>query len=66
MVAFINNVVAGAGIALLARWFLGAHDAVFAVLLGVGGAAVLMAVFLMYQKWRFSMFEPVGRASRKE
>ena len=66
MVAFINNVVAGAGIALLARWFLGAHDAVFAVLLGVGGAAVLMAAFLMYQKWRFSMFEPVAPSAEPQ
>ena len=29
-----------------------------AALLGVGSAVALMAVFLAYQKWRFSMFEP--------
>jgi len=58
MVAFINNVVAGAGITLLARWLLGAHDTLLSVLLGVGSVAALMAVFLAYQKWRFSMFEP--------
>jgi hypothetical protein len=34
------------------------HDTLLAVLLGVGSAAALMAVFLAYQKWRFSMFEP--------
>ena len=65
MVAFINNIVAGAGIALLARWILGAQRTFIAVLLGVGAAAALMAAFLAYQKWRFTMFEPVVPASRR-
>lgn len=58
MVAFINNVVAGAGIALLARWLLGPQRTLLAVLLGVASAVVLMAAYLAFQRWRFSMFEP--------
>ncbi|PYQ60243.1 MAG: hypothetical protein DMF58_08885 [Acidobacteria bacterium] len=65
MVAFINNIVAGAGIALLARWILGAQRTMIAVLIGIGVAAALMAAFLAYQRWRFSMFEPVVPASRR-
>src|SRR2546428_4322622 len=65
MVAFINNVVAGAGIALLARWLLGAHHTLFAVLFDDAAATALMAAFLAYQKWRFSMFEPVADDARK-
>jgi hypothetical protein len=66
MVAFINNIVAGAGIALLARRLLGADRTLLAVLLGVAGAAVLTAAFFGYQKWRFGMFEPVALAGRHQ
>lgn len=65
MVAFINNIVAGAGIALLARWLLGADRTLLAVLLGAAGAAVLTAAFLAYQKWRFRMFEPLAPAGHR-
>jgi hypothetical protein len=57
MVAFINNIVAGAGITLLARWLLGAHHTLLAVLLGVATIATLVAAFLAYQRWRFRIFE---------
>ena len=66
MVAFINNIVAGAGIALLARRFLGVQRTSVAVLLGVGGAAALMAAFFAYQRWRFTMFEPVVTPSPRQ
>lgn len=66
MVAFINNIVAGAGIALLARWVLGTPRTLFAVLVGVVGAAVLMAAFLAYQRWRFSMFGPVAPPHQRQ
>jgi hypothetical protein len=56
MVAFINNIVAGAGIALLARRLLGAERTLLAVLLGVAGALILTDALLAFQKWRFRMF----------
>jgi len=58
MIAFINNIVAGAGIALLARSLLGAEHTLLAVLLGVASALILTAAFLAFQKWRFRMYEP--------
>jgi hypothetical protein len=57
MVAFINNIVAGAGIALLARGLLGEEHTLLAVWLGVAGMLILTAAFLVFQKWRFGMFE---------
>ncbi len=66
MVAFVNNVVAGTGIALFARWILGVGHTFLAVFFGVVGAAVLMAAFLTYQKWRFGMFELVPAGSSEE
>jgi len=58
MVASINNIVAGAGVALLARWLLGPDRTLLAVLIGVAGAGALTPAFLAFQKWRFTMFEP--------
>lgn len=59
MVAFINNIVAGAGIALLARRLLGAEHTLLGVLLGVAGALILTAGYLAFQRLRFRMFEPM-------
>ncbi|HKF42906.1 MAG TPA: hypothetical protein VKG01_07395 [Thermoanaerobaculia bacterium] len=59
MVAFINNIVAGAGITLLARRLLGAENTLLGLLLGVAGALALTAAYLAFQKLRFRMFEPV-------
>jgi hypothetical protein len=58
MVAFVNNIVAGAGITLLARRLLGAEDNLLAVLIGVVASGVLVALFFAYQKWRFDLYEP--------
>lgn len=58
MVAFVNNIVAGAGITLLARRMLGAEHTLLAVLIGVVTSGVLVALFFAYQKWRFDLFEP--------
>jgi hypothetical protein len=58
MVAFINNIVAGAGVTLLARALLGPAQTLLAVLLGVAAAAILVAVFFAYQRWRFGLSEP--------
>jgi hypothetical protein len=52
VVAFINSVVAGASVTLLARDRTG-----LALPLGVGAAVAFMGSFLAYQRWRFSTFE---------
>lgn len=54
MVAFVNSVVAGAGIALLSGLLL-RHQTGLAVGLGALTAAFLMAAFLAYQRWRHGM-----------
>ena len=63
MVAAINNIVAGAGVALLARWLLGDNHALLSVLLGVIAGLVLTVAFLAFQRWRFGMFEPMPQAA---
>jgi hypothetical protein len=59
MIAFVNSMVAGAGIALLARDRLGGEPAI-AFWVGVAFAAILMATFLAYQRWQFRVFELEG------
>lgn len=49
LVAFLNSIVAAVGVALLLR---GRH-AMPASLIGAGVALILMALFLVYQKWRY-------------
>ena len=55
MIAFINSFVAGAGVTLLASHFLVRDHSVFALLLGMATALVMMAAFLAFQQWRYSM-----------
>lgn len=52
MVAFINSVVAGAGIALLADRLLGGGRQGVALACGAVSALALMLLFLFYQRWR--------------
>jgi hypothetical protein len=52
MVAFVNSIVAGAGIALLAGDRLGNRQTGLSVALGVVTAIALMAAFVAYQNWR--------------
>jgi hypothetical protein len=52
MVAFINSIVAGVGVALLAGGLLRGNR-LLASLIGAGVALLLMAAFLGYQRWRF-------------
>jgi hypothetical protein len=54
MVAFVNSIVAGAGVALLGGLLLRDRTGL-AVALGALAAALLMVVFLAYQRWRHSM-----------
>ena len=51
MIAFINGIVAGAGVTLLAANLLGGNQLGLAISLGVGVSVALMAAFLAYQ-WR--------------
>jgi hypothetical protein len=58
MIAVVNNVVAGVGIALWVqavwpgRWL--------GIGIGVAVALALTAVFLAYQRWRFAPFVDAG------
>jgi hypothetical protein len=53
MVAFINSIVAGVGVALLAGGLLREKQTLLASLIGAGVALVLMAAFFVFQKWRY-------------
>ena len=54
MIAFVNSLVAGAGVALLTSSLLGDPHIAFA--LGLGGVAVVVviALFYVYQRWRIT------------
>ncbi len=53
MVAFLNSIVAGVGVAMLAGGMLREKRTVVVSLIGAGVALVLMALFFVYQKWRY-------------
>jgi hypothetical protein len=65
MIAFINNVVAGAGVTLLVGARLAPGRACLAIAAGVGTAVLLTALFLAYQHWRFATFEAAGPVSER-
>jgi hypothetical protein len=56
MIAIINNVVAGAGIALLTRLLIPSAPRWMDAAAGSVGALVLTFVFYAYQRWRFGEF----------
>jgi membrane protein YdbS with pleckstrin-like domain len=66
MVAFINSIVAGVGVALLAGDRLGADQAALAMLLGVLIATALVVAFVAYERWRFRTFEQAERSGKME
>jgi hypothetical protein len=53
VVAFLNSIVAGVGVAMLAGRLLRERPRMVASLVGAGVALVLMALFFVYQKWRY-------------
>jgi hypothetical protein len=53
MVAFINSIVAGVGVALFAGRWLQEQQTLLASLIGAAVALMLMAAFFVYQKWRY-------------
>lgn len=58
MIAFVNSIVAGAGVALLVNELLDGGEVVPSVLVGVVVALGFMAAFLVFQRWRYGVFEP--------
>jgi hypothetical protein len=54
MVAFLNSVVAGVGVALLVDVLFGA-PVVVRLTCGLVAVAILVAAFLAFQRWRFSV-----------
>ncbi len=58
MVACINGVVAGAGIAALASELLGGARRGLAIGLGVATAVLIVAAFFAYQRWRYALDFP--------
>jgi uncharacterized membrane protein len=62
MIAVINNVVAGVGMALLARFFLWPFAAYWVSAAGgIAGALVLTWLFYAYQRWRFDDYDVRSR-----
>ena len=57
MIAVINNVVAGAGVSLLARYLNPSAPAWMPAAAGVVGALVLTWLFYRYQRWRFEEWD---------
>jgi hypothetical protein len=53
MVAFLNSIVAGVGVAMLVGGLLRERRILLASLTGAGIALLLMALFFIYQKWRY-------------
>jgi hypothetical protein len=62
MIAVINNVVAGAGVALLVHVVLGGRTGV-AIACGAATTAALTALFIVYERWRFAR-DPGVRAAQ--
>jgi hypothetical protein len=65
MVAFINSVIGGAGVALLLASVFGQGRRFLAVGGGVSAAVVLSAVFVVYQQWRMSGIPAMQRDSHQ-
>jgi hypothetical protein len=65
MVAFLNSIVAGVGVAMFVGRLLRENQTVVASLIGAGVALVLIALFFIYQKRRFdSATGPTPQADR--
>jgi hypothetical protein len=60
MIAFINGIVAGAGVALIAGHQRAGPHVGFPLLLGIATAVVFIAGFFAYQRWRYDNARPRG------
>jgi hypothetical protein len=65
MIAFVNNVVAGAGITILASNLLDRDRAWLAPPIGIISVVLLTIAFLIYQHWRFSIFGVNARNDKR-
>lgn len=65
MVAAINSIVGGAGVALLAARLLGGDRTALGVLIGALAALAVMALFLTYQNSRYRALFPAARGRRE-
>jgi hypothetical protein len=61
MIAVINNVVAGVGIALLTRSLSPSAPYWVGAVTGIVGALMLTWVFYAYQRWRFDDYDARAR-----
>lgn len=67
MIAVINNVVAGAGIALLTRYLSPSAPSWVYAVAGVVGTLVLTWLFYRYQRWRFAEYDArTGRHAQQQ
>ena len=57
MIAVINNVVAGVGIALLTRFLSPSAPSWVDAVAGIAGALILTWLFYVYQRWRFDDYD---------
>ena len=57
MIAVINSVVAGAVVALLVQTVVPQSPGWLGIAVGVVSALVLTVAFLLYQRWRFALFD---------
>jgi hypothetical protein len=61
MIAVINNVVAGVGVALLARFLSPSAPSWVGAVAGIAGALILTWLFYAYQRWRFADYDARAR-----
>ena len=54
MIAFINSLVAGVGVALLVRFVSGTADDTLGLVSGAASVVLLMSAFYLFQRWRFA------------
>jgi hypothetical protein len=64
MIAVVNSVVAGATVNLLVQMFSPTSPKWLGIASGVVLALTLTVAFLIYQRWRFSLFDAVTRPKR--
>ena len=57
MIAVINNVVAGVGMALFTRFLSPAAPSWVDTVVGIAGALILTWLFYAYQRWRFADYD---------
>ena len=66
MIAFLNNLVGGAGVTLGAIALFGRDRLGIALRAGIGATVILMALFMSYQRNRFQELQKMFEATRNE